>query len=610
MNLLGLGLSQSRFSPRKLRPSLWLDASRGVYQDAAVQFTAADKSWLRIADASQTGLDPGTDDFLIAFWVRFDTLVTWGTLVYKGAGASGAGYPGYFLFTLADGSLISYFSDGSASRCELSCPAGTVAAGEWIHLAFAFDRSAKLTVYKNGEAVGNGVAISAQAGSVNSTVAFDVGALSGVANYFLDGRIDSLMIFKKPDLSPVANDIIAWAYNGGSGRLCAEITPEQKTAWGAVSGWEFAEASGQRKDSWGTNHLDEQFGDIISPTVNNGGFETLEAGGADVFGTWVESASGGSTINAESSDVYDGSYAARLDIDGDNNIAMLALKAATIGKVYAYSVYAKAASGTPSIYVGSLGASKFTLSTEYEQFSGQRWFGGDSLIILNASAPSNSIYIDNVTLRAAEILRAPGIVRAIAANGDGVSYWQDQSTGGKHAAQITLAKRPTLVTSGINSRPVIRGDGVDDYLGVPAISLTGGFAISAVLRCSANPSALTVLGKNANDYIALTDNTTVTVRIGGGTATAFTVPAIGTGAHILTVTRDAANAVRVYLDGAESTTGAKTLAGTLAVEQVMANAGGYFAGDVADALVFDGAKSAGELARIHRYLASRYGVTI
>lgn len=38
MNLLGLGLSQSRFSPRKLRPALYLSADRGVYQDAAVQF--------------------------------------------------------------------------------------------------------------------------------------------------------------------------------------------------------------------------------------------------------------------------------------------------------------------------------------------------------------------------------------------------------------------------------------------------------------------------------------------------------------------------------------------------------------------------------------------
>ena len=289
---------------------------------------------------------------------------------------------------------------------------------------------------------------------------------------FFDGRIDSLMFFKKPDLSPHANDIIAWAYNGGSGRLCAEITDEQKAAWGAVSGWEFAEASGTRADSWGDNDLTEQLGEGIT-----------------------------------------------------------------------------------------------------------------------------------------DIARAPGIVRAIAANGDGVSYWQDQSTGGKHAAQITLAKRPTLVTSGINSRPVIRGDGVDDYLGVSELSLQGAFAISAVFQCAAEPSAITLLGKDANNYITLTDNTTVTVGIAGASQ-AFTVSAIGTAAHILTVTRDESNAVNVYLDGTVSTTGAKTVAGTLALEQVMANGGGYFAGDVAEVLVYDGAKTAGDLARLHTHLARRYGITI
>jgi hypothetical protein len=125
----------------------------------------------------------------------------------------------------------------------------------------------------------------------------------------------------------------------------------------------------------------------------------------------------------------------------------------------------------------------------------------------------------------------------------------------------------------------------------------------------ANPSALTLLGKDANNYITLTDNTTVTVGIAGASQ-AFTVSAIGTDPHILTVTRDADNAVNVYLDGTVSSTGAKTVAGTLALEQIMANAGGYFAGDLAEVLVYDGAKGTAELTRIHTYLAGRYGVTL
>ena len=141
------------------------------------------------------------------------------------------------------------------------------------------------------------------------------------------------------------------------------------------------------------------------------------------------------------------------------------------------------------------------------------------------------------------------------------------------------------------------------------MSLQAAFAISAVLQCAAEPSAITLLGKDANNYITLTDNTTVTVGI-AGSSQAFTVGAMGTDPHILTVTRDADNAVNVYLDGTVSSAGAKTVAGTLALEQVLAHGSEYFAGDLAEVLVYDGAKGTAELTRIHTYLAGRYGVTL
>lgn len=467
---LGLGLSQSRFSPRKLRPSLYLSADRGVYQDAAVQFTKADKSFLRMA----TPFDPGTDDFIVSFWVWLDSASgsSHSVVVDTGAINENAGF-GITASSFGNRRVGLWFKVGTASRVyDYNNLSVALALDQWHNITVVFDRSGTARVYVNGITNGNTLDISGNQATLGTQAANAIGSAWLGSFGHLDGRIDSLMFFKKADLSAVADDIIAWAYNGGSGRLCAEITDEQKAAWGAVSGWEFAEQSGQRKDSWGTNHLSEELGEEVT-----------------------------------------------------------------------------------------------------------------------------------------EIARAPGIVRAIAANGDGVSYWRDQSTGGKHAAQITLAKRPTLVTDGINSRPVIRGDGVDDYLGHSAVSLTGAFTISAVFQSEANPSAITLLGKDANNYVTLTDNTTVTVCI-AGSSQAFTVGAMGTDPHILTVTRDADDAVNVYLDGTVSSTGAKTVAGTLALEQVMANAGGYFAGDLAEFLVYDGEKTAAELARIHTYLARRYGITI
>lgn len=591
MNLLGLGLSQSRFSPRKLRPSLYLSADRGVYQDAAVQFTAADKSWLRIADADQTGLDLGTDDALLCGWVWLDVLSSTYSLFGR--------LHSLHVFTVKSGYVKCDFGP-SGSIKSAQTDAGALTTSKWAHVAVYADRSGLLTIYIDGEAAATGDISSLASNNVDTSYGFAVGA-SSAGGLFLDGRIDSLMFFKKPDLSPYAADIIAWAYNSGAGRLCAEITDEQKAAWGAVSGWEFAEASGTRADSWGDNDLDETFGELVT----NGGFDTDVSGWTHSYSV-ADSVSGGVSGNC---------LLLTADGDSSSNRSYQPIPTA-IGGTYKVSVSQKNGTSTGQIRIGHAAN-----SSEYwsQSVDNANWTQYTKTFTASASkvyitlrgdgVDGSTVYYDSVSMVRTEIARAPGIVRAIAANGDGVSYWRDQSTGSKHATQITLAKRPALVTSGINSRPVIRGDGVDDYLGVSAVSLTGAFTISAVFACEAMPSNLTLLGKDANNYVKLTDNTTVTVCF-AGTSQAFTVGAMGTDPHILTVTRDADDAVNVCLDGTVSTIGAKTLAGTLAVEQVMAHGSEYFAGDIADVLVYDGEKSAAELARIHTYLARRYGITI
>lgn len=53
---------------------------------------------------------------------------------------------------------------------------------------------------------------------------------------------------------------------------------------------------------------------------------------------------------------------------------------------------------------------------------------------------------------------------AATADADPVGEWQDQSGQGNHVTQATSSKRPTLKLSILNSLPVVRFDGVDDYL--------------------------------------------------------------------------------------------------------------------------------------------------
>jgi hypothetical protein len=52
----------------------------------------------------------------------------------------------------------------------------------------------------------------------------------------------------------------------------------------------------------------------------------------------------------------------------------------------------------------------------------------------------------------------------ITLNGSTVSQWNDKSGNARHVSQATAANQPTLTASGLNGKPEIRFDGVNDYL--------------------------------------------------------------------------------------------------------------------------------------------------
>jgi hypothetical protein len=52
----------------------------------------------------------------------------------------------------------------------------------------------------------------------------------------------------------------------------------------------------------------------------------------------------------------------------------------------------------------------------------------------------------------------------ITLNGSTVSQWRDKSGNARHVSQATAANQPTLTASGLNGKPVLTFDGVDDYL--------------------------------------------------------------------------------------------------------------------------------------------------
>lgn len=63
-----------------------------------------------------------------------------------------------------------------------------------------------------------------------------------------------------------------------------------------------------------------------------------------------------------------------------------------------------------------------------------------------------------------------------------VSTWEDQSGNGKHAAQTISASKPLWVNNAVNGHPVIRCDGIDDYLSSSLTGLSTQYSIFFTLK--------------------------------------------------------------------------------------------------------------------------------
>jgi hypothetical protein len=138
---------------------------------------------------------------------------------------------------------------------------------------------------------------------------------------------------------------------------------------------------------------------IISPTVLNGGFETLGGGGADVFLNWTEGAAGTSTVNADTLSPYAGTYCCRFDIDATSDQALVSANGvATAGVLYKWTFYAKANSGTAVVQATSLGGASVTVTASYLPYTIYGVATGVNIGLSSTSA-NKSVYIDQVTLQ-------------------------------------------------------------------------------------------------------------------------------------------------------------------------------------------------------------------
>lgn len=230
---------------------------------------------------------------------------------------------------------------------------------------------------------------------------------------------------------------------------------------------------------------------------------------------------------------------------------------------------------------------------------GRRWTPlrlGTSLALWLDAADSSTLFQDSA-------LTTPA-----AADADPVGGWKDKSGLGSHVIQATTTKRFSLKLAIKNGRPVVRSDGVDDFLQKLSISIATPVTVVFVCRELAGATSKYLFDGGASNQspIDISDATHIAM---GGTPFITSAACTPTNWQLLTCQFNGASSAFAVNGGADTTGNALTNAltgitlGTSGSGAAAANA------DFAEAIVCGGRLlAASELARLKSYLNAKWAI--
>jgi len=206
-----------------------------------------------------------------------------------------------------------------------------------------------------------------------------------------------------------------------------------------------------------------------------------------------------------------------------------------------------------------------------------------------------------------------------------VARWDDQSGNDNHATQGAELLAPIRVPNALNDRPVLRFDGVDDYLNIASslsLSFTGDLTTFFVVRFTDFASHRAIWAKTANNFPAPTDYYILPgsgqpqVYRGAGTGTglgSYASPVGLTAGSFLTVGFGIEGTICThYL--ASQPTGSGTIDVTTAdtgAPLLIGTRGDFFTrmkGEIAEILIYSRALTPDERISVADYLAQKYGI--
>jgi hypothetical protein len=254
-----------------------------------------------------------------------------------------------------------------------------------------------------------------------------------------DGTLESFVNASFDDELPLdqaTGAAAAYSLRNLSSSYTGNVVEVRRSSDDAVQAFTASEVADGTLEDWVTASSD-----IVTPTLNNGGFETAGTGGFDY---WLESTQGSSTITRDTSEFYSGTASCRFDVDSSASYTSIRTPesggAFNVGTTLTYFIRAKGTTGS-KLLIGNTDSDTrkdtLNLTTEWQEYTGTvNPADTDSTIQIKRKDSANAtIWIDEVTLT---INGKDGHVRT----------WYDQSGSDNHAVQTDTAKQPNIVDAG------------------------------------------------------------------------------------------------------------------------------------------------------------------
>jgi hypothetical protein len=200
------------------------------------------------------------------------------------------------------------------------------------------------------------------------------------------------------------------------------------------------------------------------------------------------------------------------------------------------------------------------------------------------------------------------LTTAAVADADPVGGWKDKSGLGNHAIQATTTKRFSLKLAIKNGRPVVRGDGVDDFLQKLTISIATPVTVVLVCRELAGAFSKYLFDGGASNQspVTIPDATHISM---GGTPVITSAACTPTNWQLLTCQFNSASSAIAINGGADTTGNALTNALTGITLGGSGSGAAVVNGDYAEVIVCGGRLlAASELARLKSYLNAKWAI--